>query len=63
MLVESYGCEKVREVAMEDTAYPHRHCNHHLVASTKYSDVSLDDAAEKYGDKFREILHGEEKSV
>ena len=63
MLVKSYGCEKVREVAMEETAYSHQHCNYHLVASMKYSDASLDDTAERYENKFREILYGEEKSV
>jgi hypothetical protein len=63
VLVECYGYEKVREVSVEETAYPHRNWNIHLVASMKYSDPSLDQAAERYGDKFREILHGEQKSV
>jgi hypothetical protein len=63
VLVENYGYEKTREVAGEETAFPHRDCNHHFVGIPHYEDPGLDEAAEEYGKKFREILHGEKKKV
>jgi hypothetical protein len=63
VLVENYGYEKTREVAEEETAFPHRNCSHHFVGIVHYEDPGLDEAAEKYGEKFREILHGEKKNV
>lgn len=63
VLLESYGYGKVHEVAVEETAYPHRNCHYHLVARMEYSDSALDGAVKKYGDKVREILHVEKNNV
>ncbi|EPS31096.1 hypothetical protein PDE_06051 [Penicillium oxalicum 114-2] len=56
VMFQCYGFGKVRQVPDESAAFPWRALNFHVCASLLYSDPILDEAANVWGDKFRQIL-------